>query len=178
MKIVKVVNEGWFKTAPFSDVKMVGIKHLDIPAEKFANNQPEGFKRALVRQVFKSKDLKYGTGFEIMEAVNPFGAPKRRNRAGDNGLIGTYSWVKNGLRAPEGDIRHDMMKVVERNTDFKLAIKDWEGEGHAPGEKYRSTGALEFTFKGLVEWALKRGWIIKTGDEDRRSEEPRRHGEE
>lgn len=165
MKLVKVVNEGWFKSAPFADVKMVGIKHLGIPAEKFTNNQPEGFKRALVRQVFKSKDFEYGAEFEIMEAANPFGTPKRRNRIGSDEMTGSYVWVKNGLRAPDGDIRHDMMKIMERNTDFAVAIKDWEGEGHAPGEKYRTTGASEFTFKAQMEWALKRGWIIKTGEE-------------
>lgn len=163
MKLVKVVNEGWFKTAPFSDVKMVGIKHLGIPADKFANKQPEGFKRALVRQTFKQKGLPYGTEFEIMEAVNPFGTPKRKNRSSGE-LVGSYSFVKNGLRAPEGDIRHDMMTVMERNTSFSEAIKDWENEGHAPNEKYRTTGASEFTFKAQMEWAMKRGWIIKTGE--------------
>jgi hypothetical protein len=164
MKIIVVKDENWFKKAPFADVKMVGIKHLGIPAEKFAGKQPEPFKRAMVRQVFAQKDLEYGIEFEIMEANNPFGQPKRR-RSSDDSLIGTYSWVKNGTRAPEGDVRHDMMTVIERNTSFQDAIKDWEGEGHVPGEKYRSTGVLEFTFKGLVEWALKRGWIIKTGEE-------------
>jgi len=165
MKIIKVVNEGWFKQAPFADVKMVGIKHLGIPAAKFANQQPEGFKRALVRQTFKQQGLEYGAEFEIMEAVNPFGSPKRKARAGNNSLVGTYSVVKFRLRVPEGDVRHDMNRVMERNTDFAEAIKDWENEGHAPNEKYRSTGASEFTFKAQMEWALKCGWIIKTGDE-------------
>jgi hypothetical protein len=59
-----------------------------------------------------------------------------------------------------------MMAVMERNTDFTEAIKDWENEGHATNEKYRTTGASEFTFKAQMEWALKRGWIIKTGESE------------
>lgn len=163
VKIVKVANEGWFKQAPFADVKMVGIKYLTIPAERFAGKQPEPFKRALCRQMFKQLGFTYGQEFEIMDQpTNPFGQPKRKRST--KTLSGTYSFVKNGLRAPEGDVRYDMMKVIERNTSFTEAIKDWENEGHAPNEKYRSTGKLEFTFKGLIEWALERGWIIKTGE--------------
>jgi hypothetical protein len=164
MKIIVVKDENWFKKAPFADVKMVGIKHLGIPAEKFAGKQPEPFKRAMVRQVFAQKDLEYGIEFEIMEANNPFGQPKRKRSNGGT-LTGTYSWVKNGIRAPEGDVRHDMMRVIERNDSFEEAIKDWQNEGHAPGEKYKNTGQNMITFEWQIQWSLMRGWIIKTGEE-------------
>jgi hypothetical protein len=161
MKSVKVLSEQWFKGAPFHEVKMVGIKHLGIPAEKFANKQPEAFKRALVRQTFVVK-YEYGQEFEIIEAENPFGSPSKRKTPGTTANY-EYSFVNNGLRAPEGDIRHEMMEIIERNTSVKAAIEDWE-TNHPPGEKYPNTGNGVFTFKDLINWSLLRGWIIKTGE--------------
>ena len=161
MKSVKVLSEQWFKGAPFHEVKMVGIKHLGIPAEKFANKQPEAFKRALVRQTFVVK-YEYGQEFEIIEAENPFGSPSKRKTSGTTANY-EYSFVNNGLRAPEGDIRHEMMEVIERNTSVKAAIADWETD-HVPGEKYPNTGKNLITFEWQIQWSLLRGWIIKTGE--------------
>jgi hypothetical protein len=161
MKLVKILSEQWFKNAPFHEVKMVGIKHLGIPAEKFENKQPEGFKRALVRQTFAAKH-DYGEEFEIIEPSNPFGTPGKRKSPGTTANY-EYSFVKNGLRAKEGDIRHEMAEVIARNTSVKAAIADWETD-HTPGEKYAKEGKGFFTFADQLAWSLTRGWIIKTGE--------------
>jgi hypothetical protein len=160
MKLVKILAENWFKNAPFHEVKMVGIKHLGIPAEKFENKQPEGFKRALVRQTFVASH-EYGEEFEIIEPPNPFGTPGKRKVGGSASY--DYSFVKNGLRAPDGDIRHEMMAVIERNASVKAAIADWETD-HTPGEKYPNTGKGLIAFADMLSWAQARGWIIKTGE--------------
>jgi len=159
MKLIKPQSEVWFKQAPFHEVKMLGIKHLGIPAEKFENKQPEGFKRALVRQVFV-KDHEYGEEFEVIEPKNPFGTPGKRKSTSANY---EYAFVKNGVRAPEGDIRHEMMRVIERNTSVKEALADWETD-HTPGEKYHNTGKGVITFIDMISWSLLRGWIVKTGE--------------
>jgi len=161
MKSIKVLSEQWFKGAPFHEVKMLGIKHLGIPAEKFENKQPEAFKRALVRQTFVASH-EYGEEFEIIEPPNPFGTPGKRKTPGTTANY-DYSFIKNGIRAPEGDIRHEMMEVIGRNTSVKAAIADWETD-HTPGEKYPNTGKNLITFEWQIQWSLTRGWIIKTGE--------------
>ena len=161
MKLIKPLSEQWFKNAPFHEVKMLGIKHLNIPADKFENKQPEGFKRALVRQVFV-KDHEYGEEFEIIEPPNPFGTPDKRKSGGGSANY-EYSFVKNGLRAPDGDIRHEMMEVITRNTSVKAAVADWETD-HTPGEKYQKEGKGLYTFVEQIAWSLTRGWIVKTGE--------------
>lgn len=165
MKIIKVVDENWFKKAPFADVKMVGIKHLGIPADRFAGKQPEPFKRAMVRQVFKQKEIPYGTEYEIMEVNNPFGQPKRRRSATTSGDF-EYVWVKNGIRTPKDDIRWEMMRIIEENTSLFNVIKAWESEGHLISDRYESTGEKKskFTFMMHFNFALKQGWIIKTSE--------------
>lgn len=157
MKTIKVANEGWFKSAPFHDVKMLGIKFLGVPAERFESKQAEHFKRAMVRQLY-NKDHQYGEEFEIAVPDNPFGTPNKRQSLSTK-LVGPYAFVKNGLRAPEGDMRWEMMDCVAQNTTFEEANACWERDHGS--DKYKSTGALEYDFKGLIAWALKRGWIIK-----------------
>lgn len=156
MKTIKVTEEKWFKNAPFSDVRMLGIKHLGIPADKFEGKQPEPFKRALVRQVFV-KDHQYGEEFEVMEATNPFGKAKARPTTRSLELSGSYAFLKNGLRAPEGDIRREMMTLIGQHTEFSVLFS--EADKVYGKTKYKSTGKLEFDFRELVLWALKRGWI-------------------
>jgi hypothetical protein len=157
MKTIKVTSEAWFKKAPFHDIKMLGIKHLGIPADRFENKQAEAFKRALVRQVY-TKDHQYGEDFEITEPVNPFGTPKKRVRLGE-ALKGDYAFVKNGLRAPDGDVRHTMMEYLQRFTTFESVIQAWDADHEE--KTFKSTGALTFTFQGFIGWALKRCWIIR-----------------
>jgi hypothetical protein len=157
MKTICVTSEAWFKKAPFHDVKMLGIKHLGIPADRFENKQAENFKRAMVRQVF-TKDHQYGAEFEVAEPVNPFGTPKKRGGTGE-ALKGGYAYVKCGLRAPEGDPRWDMDKCMAKHSTFEEAIECWNEE-HGTA-KFKSTGALEYDFIGQLRWALKRGWIIR-----------------
>lgn len=169
MKTITVKNEGWFKQADFHDVKMLGITHLEIPADKFiGGKEEEASRRTLVRQVFKQKGHEYGEEFEIVEPSNPFGTPGKRKSQGASGassLTGTYSFVKSGLRAKEDDIRWEMEKVIKRNTSFKDLITDWE-KTHEPNEKFTKSGDKggKFTFIEQVQWALKRGWIIRTGE--------------
>jgi hypothetical protein len=153
---INVANEVWFKEAPFHQVKMLGVKFLEIPAARFENKQAESFKRALVRQAYKAKH-EYGEEFEIAEPVNPFGTPNRKSLS--TKLVGQYAFVKNGLRAPEGDTRWKMMECMARHTSFDEARKCWTEENGTT--RYKSTGALEYDFDGQMSWALRRGWIIK-----------------
>jgi hypothetical protein len=161
MKLVKILAENWFKNAPFHEVKMVGIKHLGIPAEKFENKQPEGFKRALVRQTFNAGH-EYGEEFEIIEPPNPFGTPGKRKTGSENY---EYSFVRNGLRLPHTDFRWEMLAVIARNTSWKDAVADWETD-HKPNERYVKPTEKKTTvsFKEQIAFALKQGWIIKTGE--------------
>ncbi len=159
MKTITVANEGWFKSASFSDVETVGVKFLGIPAEKFSGKQPEHFKRAMVRQVFV-KTHSYGESFEIHENANPFGTPKKRRgpKSRKSLRTGHYTFIKNGLRAPEGDIRREMMELVGEHTDFESLFKAGSDK-YGLATKFKSTGKLEFDFVGLVDWAVQRGWI-------------------
>lgn len=163
MKTIKVQTEQWFSKAPFSDIKMLAIKHLGIPADRMDDShKPEVSKRALARQVF-NKNHQYGAEFEIIEPSNPFGkVPKRRSSVvAGGGLVGEYRFVKNGIRAPEGDIRWEMMAVLEKHTKFEDAIKEWESTAGSKS-KFKSTGAKhEFNFIDQINWSVTRGWIIK-----------------
>lgn len=168
MELIKVVNEQWFKTAPFEQVMMLGIKYFNIPAEKFENKQAEHFKRAMVRQVFVKGGHQYGEEFEIYikpkVETNPFGKAKPSKKYVSNEhLSGTYSWVKSGLRAEENDIRHEMIKVIEHNSTIKDCISEWYGTHDK--ERYPTKGGkLTFSFEDMIKWAFKCGWILKTGD--------------
>ena len=105
MKEITVNSENWFKIASWHDVKMLGLKHLAIPAENLDSKQSEQFKRSLVRQVYM-KDHEFGEKFDVMPVANPFGkAPKRKTRPAGEALTGEYAVVRNGLRAPEGDVQ-------------------------------------------------------------------------
>jgi hypothetical protein len=157
MKKIRVINSRWFKTAEFSDIKMLGIKHLHIPADKFLSRQNENFKRVLVRMVYE-KQFEYGLEFEIQEISNPFGIPKRK-RAATNILSGEYQVLNVRLRAPKDDIRWEMVKVLKGNTTFEAASAEFASQ-YGSNIKFKSTGKLEFDFKGFMAWAEKCGWII------------------
>ena len=162
MKTIKVLTEQWFTKASFNEVKMLAIKHLEVPASVMNDShKPEGSRRAIARQVF-NKSHEYGEEFEIIEPSNPFGkVPKRRTTSSSGGLDGEYRFVKCGMRAPDDDIRWQMMKVVEDNTKFEDAIAAWDKEAGAK-TLFKSTGAKhQFNFIDQVKWALSRGWIIK-----------------
>jgi hypothetical protein len=160
MRLVKVANEGWFKQAEWADVKAVAIRHLNIPADVLVDET----KRTLVRQKYKQDGHKYGEEFDVADkAVNPFGIAKRRsvNMSAHKAMVGTYRFIKNSLRAPEGDIRHQMMATIERCTSFEELFKEWEKEGHTLNEKYRKGEGKKtyFVFREFVEWSIKREWI-------------------
>ena len=157
MKTIKVTSEAWFKKAPFHDVKMLGIKHLGIPADRFENKQAEAFKRALVRQVY-TKDHQYGEDFEITEPVNPFGTPKKRVRL-DDALKGDYAFVKNGLRGEPGSLRVEQVLVISECSTFEQAILRWKNE--FSDEKAPTSGKGLVSMSEMLRWALKRGWIIR-----------------
>jgi hypothetical protein len=161
MKVVKVLSEQWFSKAPFQEVKMLAIKHLGIPAAVMNDpNKQENFKRSMARQVF-NKDHEYGGEYDILEAANPFGKVPKRKVTGSigGGLTGEYRFVKCGMRAPEGDVRWQMMKVVEENTTFEAALAIWDKEAGIK-TKFKATGDKHtFNFVEMVQWALKRGWI-------------------
>ena len=163
MKTIRVLTDQWFTKATFNEVKMLAIKHLNVPADVMNDShKPEGSRRAIARQVF-NKSHEYGEEFEIIESSNPFGkVPKRRSTTpAGAGLEGEYRWVKCGMRAPEDDIRWQMMKVVEEHTKFEDAIVAWDKEAGAK-TLFKSTGAKhQFNFIDQVKWALSRGWIIK-----------------
>lgn len=161
MKEIKVTNEGWFKQAPFHDVKMLGIKFLDIPATAFENDKkPEHFKRALVRQAFVQKGHKIGEVFTIVEQPNPFGQPKKRRTVKNNDLTGEYKFVKNGLRAPSGDIRYELMDIIAKFSTFEQVVEEVENK-YGKDHIFPTTGKLTFNIQSLLSWALKLGWIIK-----------------
>ena len=163
MKTIKVQAEPWFSKAPFSEVKMLAIKHLGVPAAVMDDShKPESSKRAIARQMF-NKTHQYGEEFEIIEPSNPFGKVPKRRVSGDSAadLVGEYRFIKNGLRAQEGDIRWQMMKVVEEHTKFADAITMWDKEAGAK-TMFKNSGTKNgFNFIDMVKWALSRGWIIK-----------------
>lgn len=157
---IKVVNEGWFKSAKWFEVEMLGIKYLDIPAARLEGKQPEAFKRALVRQVYIKK-FKYGDEFEIIDNSNPFGSVKKTRRtATDTTLTGGYKYVRCGLRAPDGDIRYELFEVFKKHHTFEDCIAEVD-EKYGKGHKFNSTGALIFDVRSFLDWSLKRGWLIK-----------------
>lgn len=164
MKVLKVLTEQWFTNSPFHEVKMLGIKHLNIPASALDDaNKPENSRRALVRQVFNKSEHEYGEEFEIIEPTNPFGKVPKRRTSTTTGLTGEYRFVKCGMRAPEEDIRWKMMELMEKNTDFETLVKAWEQEsGTGPRELFKATGkSHQFNFIDQVNWALARGWIVR-----------------
>ena len=160
MKTVRIINERWFRTAPFHDVKMLGIKFLGVPADRFVSTQTENFKRALVRQMYNKQYGEYGKEFEIPESSNPFGAPKRRRSKVYPVFVGEYRFVKNGLRAQKEDIRWQMMEVVKKNTTFEAAIEEFANQ-YGSNTKFKTAGKLEFDFQGMLGWAEKLGWIMR-----------------
>lgn len=162
MKTVIIENEKWFKTAPFYDVRILGITHLNIPPEKFEGKQPEPFKRALVRQVFTTHH-EYGAQFDLTEPSNPFGKARVRKRQPvSEQLKGTYVYVRNGLRAKENDIRHEMMTAMSEHSNFETLISAWkEKHGSMRYKSPKDNAKLEFDFENFVKWALRRGWIEK-----------------
>lgn len=159
MKVVKVTNEKWFRNAPFGDVKMLGIKCLGVPADRFMSTQSEQFKRALVRQMFIKK-FQYGHEFEMEEISNPFGVPKRKRSRVSPVPSGEYRFVKNRLRCPKEDIRWEMMAVLQEKTTFEEAIAEFDGK-YGKSLKFKSSGKSSFDFIGMINWALKSGWIEK-----------------
>lgn len=157
MKEITVNSENWFKIASWHDVKMLALKYLAVPAANLDSKQSERFKRQLVKQVYM-KSHAFGEKFDVMPVANPFGKVPKRRVATSDGLTGQYAWIKNGLRAPEDDVRWKMMECLEAHSTFEEATAAWEKE-YGKGTKFKSTGKLEFTFKGQAEWAIKRNWI-------------------
>jgi hypothetical protein len=163
MKTLKVLSEQWFTKAPFHEVKMLAIKHLGIPADRMDDShKAETSKRALARQVF-AKNHEYGSEFEIIEPSNPFGkVSKRRSSATPGmGLSGEYRFIKNGIRAPEGDIRWEMMALLEKHTKFEDVLAEWD-KTVGLKTRFKATGKThDFNFPEQINWALLRGWIVK-----------------
>lgn len=157
MKTIIIDDEKWFTQASFNDIKMLGIRALGIPAASFSSTQSEQFKRALVRQTFVQK-CDYGQVINIEEISNPFGQPKRKRSATKVDLVGKYAFIKNGLRAPDKDIRWEMMKVLEEHTSFEEATTEFD-KRYGANTKFKSTGKAFFDFYGLTNWALKNNWI-------------------
>ena len=161
-KIIKVLTEQWFTKASFDEVRMLAIKHLNIPANTMNDShKPEVSRRALARQVFV-KSHQYGEEFDIIES-NPFGAaPKRTTKSStNNNLTGEYRFVKCGMRAPEGDIRWEMMKLLEENSSFEKVLADWD-KTMGVSTKFKNTGKIgTFNFIDMIQWALTRGWIVR-----------------
>jgi hypothetical protein len=158
---VTVKNEAFFKEQDFETIRKLAIHGLSIQPDKLAGKQPEHFKRAMIRQVFV-KNHSYGEEFDLPEEQkpysNPFGKPRRKVKS-TTVLSGEYKFNKNGLRATEGDIRNEMMKVIENNTSFEAASEEWH-KSHSHGEKYQvPNGKLLFTFEAQIQWALKLNWI-------------------
>lgn len=164
LKTIIIDDEGWFKKANMQDIRMLGIRGLGIPAESMMSKQSEHFKRSLVRQMFVQK-YDYGQVVKIEEISNPFGQPKRkRSKTTATILKGGYVFVKNTLRAPVGDIRHEMMAVIQEKSTFEDAIAEFDRR-YGVNTKFKSTGKSMFDFNGFVGWALKCGWINRR-DED------------
>jgi hypothetical protein len=161
MKVIKVLSEQWFKKASFDEVRLIAVRHLNIPADVMNDShKEENFKRAMARQVF-NKEHEYPKEFEIVEISNPFGkVPKRRtSTAVAGGLTGEYRFIKCGMRAPEDDIRWQMMKTLENHNKFEDALKEWD-KTTGVKTRFQSTGKSHtFNFVEMVQWALKRGWI-------------------
>lgn len=154
---IKIKDEKWFKATDWTTVKLFASQILGVSPDKLEGKQPEAFKRALVRQVY-IKTHEYGVEFELNKPANPFGKVPRRRSSTTGGLTGEYTYVKSGLRAPEGDIRWDMDKCMQEHTTFESAIAAWE-QSHGR-TRYKATGdKLEFDFKKQLNWALRRGWI-------------------
>lgn len=153
---IKVSNEGWFKTAPFHDVKMLGVKYLGVPAERFDSKQAEHFKRAMVRQVYNKSHV-YGEEFEIVEPENPFGAPKKRQLLGFK-LAGPYVYVACTQRVPSTDIRWKMIEVVKKHTELSACQKELTETFEA---EYPTNKEKTFKTKEYLSWCLKCGWIMK-----------------
>lgn len=154
--IIKVANEIWFKQAPYYHVKMLGIKHLGVPAERFETKNQESSKRALVRQVYRSKYDKYGIEFEIPETTT---VTKRRT-ANNNTLTGEYTTSKIGLRAPKEDVRWELLAIIQKNKTFEEVIASVE-EKYGEKHQFPTTGEMTFDIQSFLSWSIKRGWIIK-----------------
>lgn len=162
MKTIIIDDEKWFTTASFNDVKILGIRALGIPATSFNSTQSEHFKRSLVRQMFV-QNYDYGQVVNIQEISNPFGQPKRKRSKNTSVLKGAYRYIKNGLRAPENDIRWEMMKVLEEKSSFEEAIAEFDRR-YGANTKFKSTGKAMFDFHGMTTWALKNNWIERIDD--------------
>lgn len=158
MKTLIITDESWFKKASFQDIKMLGIRFLGIPADRFSSTQSEHFKRSLVRQVFVQK-CDYGQVVTIEEINNQISTNKRKSKPRGTLPTGKYLFVQNRLRAPEGDIRHEMIKVLSWNNTFEDARADFDKK-YGITTKFKSTGKLTFDFNSMVSWALKCGWIV------------------
>lgn len=157
MKTIIIDDEKWFTKANFNDIKMLGIRALGIPATSFASKQSEQFKRALVRQTFV-QNHDYGQVVNIQEISNPFGQPKRKRSRNVAVFKGEYRYIKNGLRAPQNDIRWEMMQVLGEKSTFEEAIAEFDRR-YGSNTKFKSTGKSTFDFNAMIAWALKLKWI-------------------
>lgn len=167
MKVIKVINEAWFTTAPLADIVDVGMREFDIDPTKFAKKD-ERQKRALVRQVFKQRDLAYGTEFEIDEkaaAANPFARKvnipgMKKPRMSVSNLKGQYRVVKCRMRAADNDEKWNIWLIVAQNTDFEVCLAKLH-EKYGERNSFPSSGAMMFTLESFVAWAVTCGWIVR-----------------
>lgn len=157
VKIV-VANEGWFVQAPYAHIETLGIRYLDIPADKFEGSRPENFKRALVRQRYKERGLKYGDEFEYEDSDNR--VVKRKKKAVGHTNY-EYVYMRAALRCPENDIRWQMDATIKRNNSLESALADWVSQGHTADKMYSKKEGTKgtFTFVDQLNWYMKCGWI-------------------
>lgn len=167
MKIIKVINEKWFTTCPLSDIVDLGLREFDIPPTAF-EKKDERQKRALVRQVFKQRELSYGTEFEVDEkaaAVNPFARKVtipgvKKPRMSTANLKGQYRVVKCRLRAPDNDERWNMWGIIATNTDYEKCLAKLH-EHYGEKNSFGTTGTMMFSLESFVAWATTCGWIVR-----------------
>jgi hypothetical protein len=169
MKTIKVVNEAWFSTAPLADIVDLGMREFDIDPIRF-DKKDERQKRALVRQVFKQRDLKYGAEFELDEKAgkaNPFARKSSvklpKERMSVSNLKGQYRVVKCRMRANDNDEKWNLWLIVAQNTDFETCLAKLHEKyaDRGPNPKFNSSGALQFTLESFVAWAVTCGWIVR-----------------
>jgi hypothetical protein len=166
MKIIKITNEAWFSTAPLADIVDLGMREFDIDPARF-DKKDERQKRALVRQVFKQRDLQYGATFELDEQAakaNPFARkssvklPKQRMSVSN--LKGQYRVHKCRMRAADNDEKWNLWLIVAQNSDFETCLAKLH-EKYGENPKFNSSGALQFTLESFVAWAVTCGWVVR-----------------
>jgi hypothetical protein len=121
------------------------------------SKQSEQFQRALVRQMFV-RNYEYGHEFEVEQLLNPFGVPKRKRERSASAPSGKYTFIKNRLRVPPGDIRWEMLEVLKKHTTFEDAYAEFDTK-YGKGTKFKGSGTTMFSFVETCKFSLKSGWL-------------------